>query len=203
MKKFYDNCQVFTPDKIVDKTLDIVEYKNNLYGKKVLENSCGDGQFLQKIAERYILDCLKKGMRMDDISKGLENDLYGVEIDEKHQDKIFEFSQFPDINQLFYVTEILITDYSSNIYEFSLQRKPIIFYAFDKEKYELIRSVHRTLDEHAAGKVCKTMSEVIDTIKTKDFQLEKLYQFVDENFDRSEGLASDKVIDYILLNKNL
>ena len=126
-----------------------------------------------------------------------------IEIDEKHQDKIFEFSQFPDINQLFYVTEILITDYSSNIYEFSLQRKPIIFYAFDKEKYELIRSVHRTLDEHAAGKVCKTMSEVIDTIKTKDFQLEKLYQFVDENFDRSEGLASDKVIDYILLNKNL
>lgn len=122
-----------------------------------------------------------------------------MEIEPQYQDRIIDFSNFPDINQLFYVTEILITDYSSNIYEFSLQRKPIISFAYDKDEYELLRSVHRPLDKYAPGKVCLTIDEVIETIKNKDFEMEKLYKFIDENFDNSEGYASDKVIDNILL----
>lgn len=124
-----------------------------------------------------------------------------MEIDPKYSDRILDFSLFPDINDLFYVTDILITDYSSSIYEFSLHKKPIIFFAFDKEEYELIRGVHRTLDKYAPGKVCSTFGEVLDTIKNKDFQMEKLYRFVDDNFDTSDGYASDRVIDNILLNK--
>ncbi len=120
-------------------------------------------------------------------------------IEEEYKDRIIEFSDYPDINQLFYVTEILITDYSSNIYEFSLQKKPIISFAYDKAEYELIRSVHRTLDKYAPGKVCTTLDEVVDTIKKKDFEMEKLYKFVSENFDETEGYACDKVIDNILL----
>lgn len=124
-----------------------------------------------------------------------------MEIDPRYSDRIIEFSDFPDINELFYVTDILITDYSSNIYEFSLQKKPIVFFAYDKLEYELIRSVHRTLDQYAPGKVCTTIDEVVETIETKDFEMEKLYRFVKENFDETEGYASDKVIDNILLCK--
>lgn len=114
------------------------------------------------------------------------------------QDKIIDFSSFPDINQLFYVTDILITDYSSNIYEFSLQKKPIIFYAFDKDEYELLRSVHRRLDDDAPGKVCQTFEEVIDTIHKKDFQLEKLELFVKKNFDDSHLSSCEQVVNNIL-----
>lgn len=124
-----------------------------------------------------------------------------IRIEEEYQNRIFEFSDYPDINQLFYVTEILITDYSSNIYEFSLQRKPIISFAYDKAEYELIRSVHRTLDKYAPGKVCTTLDEVIETIQNEDFEMEKLHQFVADNFDETEGYAADKVIDHILLNQ--
>ncbi|MFR5692772.1 MAG: CDP-glycerol glycerophosphotransferase family protein [Lachnospiraceae bacterium] len=122
-----------------------------------------------------------------------------IQIDEKYKERVIEFSEFPDINQLFYVTDILITDYSSNIYEFSLQNKPIIFFAYDKEEYELIRSVHRTLDKDAPGKVCTTLDDVIQTIETQDFEMEKLEKFVQENFDDVNGNATDKVIDNILL----
>ena len=124
-----------------------------------------------------------------------------IEISEEYQDKIIDFSTYPDINELFYVTDILITDYSSNIYEFALQRKPIIFYAFDKYEYELLRSVHRKLDEYAPGKVCLDFDSVIGTIKNKDFELEKLYKFLDENFDQNNQYSSDQIIDHILLNK--
>ena len=112
-------------------------------------------------------------------------------IDPAYADRIIDFSDFPDINELFYVTDILITDYSSNIYEFSLHRKPIIFFVFDKEEYELTRGVHRTIDEFAPGKICKTFDEVAMAILQNDFDIEKTYQFVRDNFDSSVGLSSD------------
>ena len=121
------------------------------------------------------------------------------EIDPKYAGRIIDFSDYPDINELFYVTDILVTDYSSNIYEFSLHRKPMLFLAFDKEEYELMRGLHRTLDRHAPGKVCRTTEELLDAIRNGDFEMERLYRFVRENFDNTEGLASDKVIDNIIL----
>lgn len=122
-------------------------------------------------------------------------------ISSAYADRIVDYSSYPDINELFYVTEILITDYSSNIYEFSMHRKPIISFAYDKDEYELIRSVHRPLDQYAPGKVCTTLDEVIDTIKNKDFEMDRLEAFVTGNVDESDGNAADRVIDYILLHQ--
>ncbi len=79
------NCQVFTPPKIVIEVLNQVNYKDDLYGKKVLENSCGDGSFLVEIVNRYIKDCLNRKFTNDKIIYGLEQDIYGAEIDEKHK----------------------------------------------------------------------------------------------------------------------
>lgn len=61
--------------------LDSIDYKNNLYGKKVLENSCGEGNILICIVERYILACKKEGYSKEEISKGLEEDITGYDTD--------------------------------------------------------------------------------------------------------------------------
>ena len=55
-------CQVFTPENYVMELLDIVGYKHNLYGKKILENSCGDGNILVAVVQRYIDDCVMNGL---------------------------------------------------------------------------------------------------------------------------------------------
>lgn len=73
-------CQQFTSSEISNKMLDIIDYKTNLYGKKVLENSCGEGNILGLIVERYILDSVSASRTLGVIKKGLENDIYGVEI---------------------------------------------------------------------------------------------------------------------------
>ena len=123
-----------------------------------------------------------------------------VMIPESYRTYIKDLSDYGDINEMFYVTDVLITDFSSNIYEFALHRKPIIFYAFDKDYYQLTRGVHRTLDE-APGKVCLTFDDVIDTIRHQTYEMDKLYTFIDENFDAHDCLSSDLVIDQILLGK--
>ena len=80
----YAKCQVFTPPEYVKKLLDVVGYRNNLYGKKVAENSCGDGNVLIEIVKRYIKSCLKSNMTINDIRVGLQNDIWAAEIDAKH-----------------------------------------------------------------------------------------------------------------------
>ena len=125
-----------------------------------------------------------------------------VDIISEYKDKIYDFSNEGDINSLFYVTDVLITDFSSNIYEFALQRKPIIFYAYDKDFYQLTRGVHRTLEE-APGIVCETFEEVIHTLKERRFQIDKLEKFIQESFvSDTDQLASDRIIDKILLGKD-
>ena len=75
-------CQVFTPSDYVKKLLDSVGYNNNLYGKRIMENSCGDGNILAGVVQRYIEDCKAEGLSPTKIKNGLERDVFGVEIDQ-------------------------------------------------------------------------------------------------------------------------
>lgn len=73
-------CQQFTSYDISDEMLNMVDYKANLYGKKVLENSCGEGNILGLVVERYILSALAEERPLNMIKQGLEEDIFGVEI---------------------------------------------------------------------------------------------------------------------------
>ena len=75
------NCKIFTPQDVVVNMMDILGYKENLYGRKILENSCGDGRFLIEIVKRYIKDCRLNGYNDDEIRNGLARDICAFEID--------------------------------------------------------------------------------------------------------------------------
>lgn len=97
-------CQIFTPKENVVQLLNWVGYKKNLYGKKIIENSCGDGQILMEIIHRYIKDCIRNNMNLNKIKKGLENDIYGVEIDPIHYKKCI--NNLNDISQIYNITGV-------------------------------------------------------------------------------------------------
>ena len=83
-------CQVFTPENYVIELLDSVGYTHNLYGKKILENSCGDGNILVAVVQRYIDDCKENGLSRTRIKNGLAKDIYGIEIDEEQYKKCID-----------------------------------------------------------------------------------------------------------------
>ncbi len=84
------SCQVFTPKKIVEQLLDWCYYKENLYGKKVMENSCGEGHILKEVVKRYIDDSIRKDISKNEIKNGLENDIYGIECDKEKYNMCIE-----------------------------------------------------------------------------------------------------------------
>jgi len=83
-------CQVFTPENYVKELLDSVGYTEHLYGKKILENSCGDGNILVAVVQRYIDDSIKSGLSRTRIKNGLSRDIHGVEIDPEQYQKCID-----------------------------------------------------------------------------------------------------------------
>lgn len=122
-------------------------------------------------------------------------------IPEKYTDRIIDFTEHSDVNKLLQITDIMITDYSSIIYEYSLLKRPMIFFAYDKDTYSIIRGFHNDFDTFAPGKICTTFDEVLLTIKQQDFELEKVERFVEENFDYLDANSSDRFIDWLILDQ--
>lgn len=97
-----DKAQVFTPKNVVEKLLDEAGYIDDIFEKTILENSCGDGNVLVEIVERYIKSGIKLLKNSNEIKNGLEKKIVGVELDRKQyikclkrlNDKASEFGIF-------------------------------------------------------------------------------------------------------------
>lgn len=76
-----ENCQIQTPEKYVRHMLDYIDYNTGIYGKRILENSCGTGNILLEIVTRYIENAQAKNISLRDIQAGLSRDIYAYEID--------------------------------------------------------------------------------------------------------------------------
>jgi CDP-ribitol ribitolphosphotransferase len=118
-------------------------------------------------------------------------------VPKKFSDRIIELSG-ENINELFYIADVLITDYSSCFYDFSLLGKPMLFFAYDKDVYSSTRGVHRRLEEVAPGKICEDFESLITALENEDYEYpEREDVFVDRAIEKN-GLNSDIVIDTVL-----
>jgi len=144
MGKQKENCSVFTPNDIVMKMLDLLDYKKDLYGKKVLENSCGDGNFLVEIVKRYIVDCQKQGLNNNKIRVGLSQDVVGFEVDNEQLQKCIQrlnkiADEFGILNVKWNIRneDVLKAKFSSD-FRYAVGNPPYITYsalALDNRKY--------------------------------------------------------------------
>ena len=116
--------------------------------------------------------------------------------------RIVDLSKGYDINELFHLSDILITDYSSAYYEFSSLRRPILFFTYDRALYENVRGVHQGVKESAPGKVCDSFDELLNALQIEDFDIEKTEQFADTQFygeQATAGGATERLIREVLL----
>ncbi|MCM3705703.1 CDP-glycerol glycerophosphotransferase family protein [Cytobacillus firmus] len=110
-----------------------------------------------------------------------------------------------DSNELLSCVDILITDYSSIFFDFLVTKKPIIFYAYDQNKYKKERGFYLDLEE-MPGPICLEISEVIKEIyaaqnykETYKVQLETCIK----NYASLEnGNSTKRFIDTVFKNSN-
>ena len=114
-------------------------------------------------------------------------------------DRLLDLTHYPDGNDLLHVTDLLVTDYSSIIYEFSLLDRPMLFFAYDAKVYAAVRGFHRDYAESAPGKVCRTFAELLEAIATGDTEQWKVARFREMSFDAVDTGSADRVIDWLVL----
>lgn len=124
-----------------------------------------------------------------------------VPIPRHMRDRFIDVSSYREGNDLLLVSDILITDYSSIIYEFSLLDRPMLFFAYDEQSYSAVRGFHRPYSETAPGKICHTFDELLTALQTEDFETWRGDQFREENFDNIDTSSSDRVIDWLIIGE--
>lgn len=118
---------------------------------------------------------------------------------------IVDVSKHDDMQELLCASDILISDYSSTIWDFALQKRPIFIYADDLEKYEKSRGFYYNIDD-APYPVAKNNDELCNNIKKFNYDnyLYRLEKFSNKVGSYENGQACKKVYEYIKqkVNKN-
>src|SRR5699024_1213627 len=94
-------------------------------------------------------------------------------------------------------SDVLITDYSSIPFEYSLLQKPMIFYAYDYDEYALKRGIWDDYTERVPGPVVYNTNQLIETICDENFMLDKVQSFSDDWNAYSNGDAAKRVIESV------
>lgn len=81
--------------------------------------------------------------------------------EEKYAGRVLDLTGRENINDILFLTSLLITDYSSCIFEASLLRIPMLFYVFDLEEYVAERDFYFDFASFAPGEKVRTFADVI------------------------------------------
>jgi len=111
-----------------------------------------------------------------------------------------DLSHYRDINDLLLVTDILITDYSSVIFDYALVNKPIVYFTYDLEEYENGRGLYYEFKEYVYGDVVKTCDELIKSIKNANMAEELRQKFINKFMSACDGKSTEKTYKWIFEN---
>ncbi len=102
-----------------------------------------------------------------------------------------------DLIKTLCAADILITDYSSIIFEFSALMRPMLFLVPDLEDYIKSRGFYRDFKSFVPGKICMNEKELVTALKKKDFEREKVAAFAGGHLDFKDNLSAKRVTGLI------
>ncbi|WP_424475203.1 bifunctional glycosyltransferase/CDP-glycerol:glycerophosphate glycerophosphotransferase [Oceanobacillus kimchii] len=119
---------------------------------------------------------------------------------------VYDRSKYDDIAELYLVSDMLITDYSSVFFDYAHLKRPILFYTYDLEKYrDDLRGFYFDMEKEVPGPLLRTTDEVINSVENIDdinTKYSHTYQkFYDKFCQWDDGRASEKTVNTVF-NKN-
>lgn len=123
-------------------------------------------------------------------------------IPESLKNKVFILDSTYKANDLMIFSDILITDYSSLIFEYSLLNKPIIYYPYDLDSYFRERGFYFPYEEYAYGEVVSSSKQIPDAIinatdKYKKYESHRKI-FREKFMSSCDGKSAERLLSYIL-----
>lgn len=154
------------------------EYKFSLkLNLRLLRKELGDDYIILLRTHYYIADNL---------------DVTGLD------DFVINVSKYDDVTELYLISDILITDYSSVFFDYANLRRPILFYTYDLEKYrDMLRGFYLDIERDVPGPLLFTDEEVVDAIKNINAITERYKERYDKFYEKfcslENGHAAEQV----------
>ena len=109
-----------------------------------------------------------------------------------------DVSDYPEINELMLVSDVLVTDYSSVVFEFALLGRPMAFFAPDTSDYDDERGFYFDYRSEMPGPVFETTEALAAYLRAGAFDLARVRAFASTWFDVADGRASERFVDRIV-----
>ena len=112
----------------------------------------------------------------------------------------YDVSAYGDIAELYLISDLLITDYSSVFFDYAHLNRPMVFFTYDLEKYaSVLRGFYFDFEAVVPGPLLKESHQVIDYIEDiaiQSKQYEEKYTAFQERFcSLDDGKASQRVVN--------
>ena len=107
---------------------------------------------------------------------------------------VYDVSNVEDVNELYVISDILITDYSSVFFDYANLKRPIIFYMYDYEEYKNeLRDFYIDVNE-LPGRIVRDENELADAIEgsLNDFNVDNKYLQFNNKFNYLDGSDSSR-----------
>ena len=114
---------------------------------------------------------------------------------------ILDYSYHEDIRDLYIISDILITDYSSVFFDYAILKRPMIFYVHDIENYrDNLRGFYFDFENNSPGPLVKTTNELISAIHDTTKSNYPLAEYQKDFYDfilLEDGCATERVVNEV------
>jgi CDP-glycerol glycerophosphotransferase len=123
-------------------------------------------------------------------------------VDAQANARVMNVSHYPDIRDLYLAADVLVTDYSSAMFDFAVTGKPMLFYTYDLAEYrDEMRGFHLDFEREAPGPLLATTAEVSDALEALD-EVAREHASAYERFVKrfcylEDGHAAERVLDAV------
>lgn len=116
----------------------------------------------------------------------------------EYSDFFYDVSDYREVNDLLLISDVMITDYSSVVFEYSLLRRKTIFFAPDLSEYIASRNFYIDYQEFIPGPhVIDTDTLIQEILTYQNIDTERIDSFLNYYFDDLDGKASKRFVDLL------
>jgi len=113
---------------------------------------------------------------------------------EKYKGFVINASDYEDINHLYIISDLLITDYSSVFFDYANLKRPIVYYMYDIDDYKNnMRDFYIDIDT-LPGNVVSTQKELEEDVldKLNNFSYDEKYKKFNDKYNYLDGIGVSK-----------
>jgi len=99
-----------------------------------------------------------------------------------------------EVTDLLMAADVLVTDYSSTIFEYALLRRPIVFFVPDLDEYTSSRDFYRPFEQYTVGPVITRGADLAGAIRAAAVDDDAIGQFVERFASACDGHSSRRIV---------